>query len=286
MPDLKDLSQDRRLRNHFNIDKKRRTNHHRQSAPHFHSYYELYYMQEGSCRCWLTDTAYTLEKGEFILIPPEEYHLFTYDQQGMHDRFTVYFDSERLADAMGPFLDSIKNLPVRASHFQIIPAFEEELVHMMDRMLEYYRMENEYGELMLSHMVPVFLLFLMRHIREVPEKGRSSSTDAALQRAAQYIADHYSEPLTLEDAAAVAGFTPAYFSRSFKGLAGIGFRDYLTHLRLKEAARLLRSTQLSIQDISARCGFTTSNYFGDVFRSVYKVSPRAYRRREEVEMQE
>ncbi|MBR2765836.1 MAG: helix-turn-helix transcriptional regulator [Blautia sp.] len=282
MPDLKDLSQDRRLRNHFNIDKKRRTNHHRQSAPHFHSYYELYYMQEGSCRSWLTDTVYTLEKGEFILIPPGEYHLFSYDRQGMHDRFALYFDNERLTSAMGPFVDSFITLPAQAFHFQILPDFEDELLLMLSRMLEYYRMDNDYGEFMLSHMVPVFLLSLTRHIRQVSEKSQVSSKDAALQRAAQYISEHYREPLTLEDAAAVAGFTPAYFSRSFKALAGIGFRDYLTHMRLKEAVRLLRTTQLPIQEISGRCGFASSNYFGDVFRSAYKVSPREYRRRDDV----
>ena len=68
-----------------------------------------------------------------------------------------------------------------------------------------------------------------------------------------------------------------------KALAGIGFRDYLAHMRLKEAARLLRTTQRPIQEIACHCGFTSSNYFGDVFRSAYKVSPREYRRREEVD---
>ena len=79
MSELQELSKDKRLRNHFNIDKKRRTNHHVQSSPHFHSYYEIYYMQEGSCRCFLENTVYNLERGHFLVIHPGEYHIVQTD---------------------------------------------------------------------------------------------------------------------------------------------------------------------------------------------------------------
>jgi AraC-like DNA-binding protein len=61
-------------------------------------------------------------------------------------------------------------------------------------------------------------------------------------------------------------------------LTGFGFLDYLTQIRLQEAQRLLRTTALSLSDISEMCGFSGSNYFGDVFRRYTGLSPSAYRK--------
>ncbi|HBB60961.1 MAG TPA: hypothetical protein DCZ61_04110 [Lachnospiraceae bacterium] len=281
MPELQELSQDKRLRNHFNIDKKRRTNHHRQSSPHFHSYYEIYYMQEGSCRIFLKETVYNLEKGHFLIIPPGEYHIVTYEQKGLHDRYTLYFDEQRLDDAVRMYLASIQTAPAVPYHLMVREEQEPELSFLLNRMLEFYRLNNPYGEMMLQYLFPLFLVYLSQNACPVSSPVRKTSLEISLQKAARYIASNYSSPITLDDAAAAAGFTPTYFSRKFKEMVGIGFRDYLTHLRLKESARLLRSTRLSIQEIADACGFSSSNYFGDVFHSVYGMSPREYRKSEE-----
>ena len=281
MPELYELSHDKRLRNHFNIDKKRRTDQHRQSTPHFHSYYELYYMQEGSCRFFLKDTVYNLEKGHILVIPPGEYHIVSYEKKGLHDRYALYFDEQGLDDSIKAYLaDKYKNI-TGPRHFMVSPDAEAELLPLLNRMLELYRLDNRYGDLLLHYLFPAFILFLTRNGIPILSPVKKTSLESSLQKAARYIAASYSSPITLEDAASVAGFTPTYFSRKFKELAGIGFRDYLTHLRLRESTHLLRATKLTIQEISEACGFSSSNYFGDVFHSVYGMSPREYRKSEE-----
>ena len=282
MSELQELSKDKRLRNHFNIDKKRRTNHHVQSSPHFHSYYEIYYMQEGSCRCFLENTVYNLERGHFLVIHPGEYHIVTYEQKGLHDRYTLYFDDQRLDESMKSYLRQKREDWVLPRHFMIREELEPEFLSLLARMLEFYRMNNDYGEMMLRYLFPVFLLYLWHNASPVTAAAKEDSLETGLQNAARFIGANYMRPITLKDAACEAGFTPTYFSKKFKELAGISFKDYLTHLRLKESVRLLRSTRMSIQEIAEACGFSGSNYFGDVFHSVYGVSPREYRKKEEV----
>ena len=87
-------------------------------------------------------------------------------------------------------------------------------------------------------------------------------------------------PITLHEAAQMACLEDTYFSKQFKALTGFGFLDYLTQLRLQEAQRLLRTTALSLADISELCGFSGSNYFGDVFRRYTGMSPSAYRKQQ------
>ena len=117
MADLMELSQDKRLRNHFNIDKKCRTSRHHQSSPHFHSYYELYFMKEGNCKYFLLDTVYELKKGDFILVPPEAYHIVSYDREGIHERYTLYFDQKKIDEGLLPFIPSLFDEP-QAWHFR------------------------------------------------------------------------------------------------------------------------------------------------------------------------
>ena len=282
MERLHELSQDKRLRNHLNVDKKRRSNQHWQSSAHFHSYFEMYFMEEGSCRFFVKENVYPLHTGEFLLIPPGELHLSRYEQEGFHDRFTVYFDMELLTPDLLPYLPFRFEDPSTPVHAAIQEDFRPEIFQILTRMLEAYRMNTEYGTRMNEHLFPLLMLSLSMHTSPAGERNQKSPTDLSMAQATRHLTEHFQDPITLEDVAALVGFSPSYFSRKFKETVGISFREYLTHLRLKEAARLLRSTSASIQDISAQCGFASANYFGDVFRTMYHTSPREYRKMEDV----
>ena len=282
MEGLQALSQDKRLRNHLNVDKKRRSNHHWQSSPHFHSYYEMYFMQEGRCKFFVGESVFPLDRGEMLLIPPGELHLCRYEEEGLHDRFTVYFDAERLTPDLLAYLPFDLSDPKTPVHFKVNPENVEDINFLLNQMLEAYHMNTEYGERINSHLFPVFLLFLNAHSKPLTDKIMDSPVEQAIERTVRFIGEHYMDSLTLDEAASVAGFTPSYFSRKFKEIEGLGFREYLTHLRLKKGAKLLRDSRLSVQEIADACGFSSANYFGDVFKSMYHLSPRQYRQMDEV----
>lgn len=83
-------------------------------------------------------------------------------------------------------------------------------------------------------------------------------TSTAIQESARYIYEHYEEPVSLAAAAAVAHMNPTYFSKKFRETTGFGFKEYLTHIRLQNAAHLLRTTDTSITEIAGICGFPTA----------------------------
>lgn len=270
----------KRLRNHFNIDKKRRTEQHRQVAPHFHDYYEMYYMWEGECRFFLHDTIYNLEKGDILLIAPGDYHSSTYDHKGYHDRCAIYFDTMKIDRRVLAYLPFPPQEAGRSRQFRIVPSAMDTLHGYLNRMLSYYGEGDDYGDLVLDHMFQEFLLFLAVNCEFDMKRKQVNETDLALERAARYIASNYGSEISLNDAARVAGLTPTYFSKKFKELTEVGYRDYLMHIRLKQAALMLRTTRDTVQEISQKCGFTSGNYFGDVFRTAYGMSPREYRKSE------
>ena len=60
---------------------------------------------------------------------------------------------------------------------------------------------------------------------------------------------------------------------------GENFNSYLRKIRLERALELIENSDKSISEIASDCGFSSPNYFKDVFRRTYGVSPREYRHR-------
>jgi AraC-like DNA-binding protein/ligand-binding sensor protein len=109
-------------------------------------------------------------------------------------------------------------------------------------------------------------------------EGRKAVEDgSAVEQAIKFIGKRLDEPLNLSRVADEVHLSPTYFARLFKKEMGLTFHDYLTQLRIREAARLLKDTSLPISEISIRVGYKDPNYFSQVFRRVMKTTPTDFR---------
>ena len=89
---------------------------------------------------------------------------------------------------------------------------------------------------------------------------------------------NYSQNVTLEELANIAGFAPSYLSRQFKAELGLTVSEFIRRLRCRQAARLLKETDISIAEISAYVGYPDNNYFVKTFKKEYGMTPGAFRR--------
>ena len=89
---------------------------------------------------------------------------------------------------------------------------------------------------------------------------------------------NYKEEITLSSAAEMAGFEKTYFSKLFRSITGFGFQDYLLQTRILAAEPLLKDPTRSINDVAEACGFSSGNYFGDVFKRYRGISPTEYKK--------
>ncbi|MBD0378690.1 response regulator transcription factor [Paenibacillus sedimenti] len=106
---------------------------------------------------------------------------------------------------------------------------------------------------------------------------QASKSDNVIEKAAQYIEEHYHEACRLTDVAAHVHLNPSYFSASFKKATGESFTSYVTRFRIEKAALLLRNTDMKIFEIAGAVGFDEPNYFTNVFKQRYQMSPKEYR---------
>jgi YesN/AraC family two-component response regulator len=93
----------------------------------------------------------------------------------------------------------------------------------------------------------------------------------------EYIKEHLSENLTVKDTAKALTVNANYLSSQFHQHMGIPFIDFVNRERVQQAASLLSSTHLQIQQISQFVGYNNTSYFAKQFTKFMGVSPRQYR---------
>lgn len=262
----------------IHVDRRTRDAGYLMGSHHCHPYYELSYIEHGSCRFFIEDTMYDLHDGDFLLIPPQLFHYTRY-LFGPCLRCGIYFRYEDLGQELLPFLPDAQAFFSQLRVFQAPSANRREMAALIGRMAAEEEGFDERSALMLRVQLHELLLLCSRvcvHLTESP--ASIHTTDRQVLQAARFINEHFRQQITANDIAAAAGFSPNYLSRKFREAAGIGVHDYLVFIRLRNAAFELLSTDDSVTDIALRSGFSDSNYFKDVFKKKYGVTPREYRK--------
>ncbi len=98
-----------------------------------------------------------------------------------------------------------------------------------------------------------------------------------VQECLDFIDFHYAEDLSLERLANRCTVSNSYLSTLFKKEMQMTLTDYINSTRIRQALILLNSSNLSIQEIAIRCGFSDSNYFARTFKKIQGQSPKGYR---------
>lgn len=273
---LKDRKQD------FIIERLKREQYFNMRHSHFHPYYEIYYLLSGRRKFFLNDTLYTMEKGDMILIKRGELHRTTYITDEIHERLSIHFTESYLKSLFSTFtkpviMECFKN-PLITIPVNRRPYIED----LFQKIMAESRQTDLYSAYLKQLYFEEFILFLLRYQKYFEAASiHPEMQDAMIQKTVKYIRRHYSQDITLSEAASHANMTPTYFSKKFKRITGFGFKEYVSKIRISEASHLLLETNSSITQIASSCGFNDSNYFGDVFKKERGISPTQYRKSQE-----
>jgi AraC-like DNA-binding protein/ligand-binding sensor protein len=98
-----------------------------------------------------------------------------------------------------------------------------------------------------------------------------------IARAKQYITEHQTEELSLDQVARSVHTSKFYFCKMFKKATGINFTDYLSRVRTERAKSLLLNPNLRVSEIAYEVGFQSLTHFNRVFKRILGESPTDYR---------
>ena len=155
-------------------------------------------------------------------------------------------------------------VPVSVSRSRMQPHFDT----IVER-LEREGIENEEIVGMAVHSLLSGLL--------IARSRTGSPTDSPVVLARNFVADHYAEPIKVEDMARAAAVSPSYLTRLFRQQLETSPHDYLLRHRITHAKQLLMETDQPVGAIAKQVGFASESNFSYRFSHVCGITPRAYR---------
>ncbi len=248
---------------------------------HKHIDYELVLLTEGACEVKVSGTTAQFTAGDILMVGSHLPHA-TWSLGGECQGCFVLFRSEL-------FPSHVTNIPEYRAISRLLDKSNAGLIF---RSRDAQDLE-QYREMFMAvhesdHIKRVCnLLILMELLGNKMSRGlgvsslcRSIHDDdiyAAVKSCERYLRAHFSEYITLAQICDAAGANPSTLSRAFHHQTGESIFHYLIRLRIEAAAKLIRSTDLPITEISYRCGFETFPHFFRKFKEATKMAPSEYR---------
>lgn len=159
--------------------------------------------------------------------------------------------------------------------------FEKSIyLHDHDHLLR-HAFEQVYREAKQEHPQAQYLEYALKIllITILRMQEYAASNEQLLDQTIEYLKDHYTEHITLEELAAMEHISTSYLSRKFKQRTGVTVVTYINRLRVEKAQQLLVASTLNINEIAYQTGFESSKYFYRVFKSITGESPASIRRK-------
>lgn len=104
------------------------------------------------------------------------------------------------------------------------------------------------------------------------EAGRLNS----MKKVLSYIAENYSQNISLDMLAKIAGMNPKYFCRYFRSMTERTPIDYLNYYRIECACEMLSTKNISIKETAISCGFNDESYFIKSFHKYKGITPKQF----------
>lgn len=132
-------------------------------------------------------------------------------------------------------------------------------------------------DMRINEKLGVLLTLLMEQSWH-PESVTISRKRLELATVKEYLDEHYTKKIALDDLEERFFINKFYLSKIFKETYGTTINNYLISKRITRAKQLLRFTDLTVDEIGAAVGMADANYFSRMFRKVEGSSPREYRK--------
>lgn len=127
-----------------------------------------------------------------------------------------------------------------------------------------------------SKLLELIHCYTHHHVDTISLKNNQLTND--MHHIIAYIEKNISNPLSIKELADIAGFSTNYFIELFKRYFHITPHQYIINQKMSMAKTLLTCTDLTIKEVSTQLGFSSQNYFSEIFKTHTSYSPSLYRK--------
>lgn len=242
--------------------------HRNRIALHWHERLEIIHVIEGEGMIDIDFQEYHIHAQDLVIVPPSALHSVRgYNHQLITSQTVVF---------------TLDCLPIHKTYEPVIhpgmPGYKEMLL-LMNFIFQISAERPEKTELLFQGYLTALYGLLKFHNYERLVTNCSAASSQHIKDVIYYIHTHYQEKISIDTLAETAGYSKYYFVRYFSRYVGCTCSQYIQSIRLEKAKKMLKSTNLSISDISESTGFESVSYFIKIFRKQEGETPLQYRRR-------
>jgi len=234
---------------------------------HSHDVFSIGAITSGQSTYLHEKTRQTISTGTVVLMNPGEVHACNPIDDQPWSYIMFYVDAQwlgRLQQACG------------VAGFQAIPAISSGDPELFAGLLELHRMLIEPTlESLAKHEAAIAFFTLMQQ-RLGGFDAPLKKANLKVERAAQYINEHFAQAIRLEDICQAANLSEAYLIRAFEQHYHMTPHAYLINRRIQHAQAQLREGE-AIADIAQQSGFADQAHFQRVFKKHLAATPGQYR---------
>lgn len=253
---------------------------------HWHSNIEVGYYLKGGFKGHIDSIEFDVQDGCLVVINSGQMHYLGSKTVGKNRGISVVANMDYLK-ALYPNLPSVEFdlslAPERVDHLKQL------MRELYDSTVRYYDGANQtdsntdacnmeqlciYGYM---NLIYYDLMYYFSREKQVEQK-EDSSEKTGIMDIVQYVNDHYTEQLTLQDISETVNMSREHISRLFRKKLGITFKTYVVRLRLDHARRLLKTTDLDILHVALESGFPDTKTMNEKFRQVYQQTAKQYKK--------
>ena len=249
----------------------------------WHEQIEFLYFRQGNAQILCGDRSYIAGPGDLILINPYELHQVKYhSSQPLYDCLMI--DASLYRDTRQGICDTryFDLLSDTNACFDNDLGQDPELIsHMIALRQELKEKGVAYELSVKAHVFALFVKLFRNHVRSRTTFRQMVDNIERYERikpVLEYMRQNISEPIRLEALAKQCSVSSAHFCRLFRQITGTTPGQYLTTLRLHQAAALLRRTDRSISQIAAEVGFDDVGYMSRCFKKQFGMTPTQVKR--------
>lgn len=248
---------------------------------HWHTPVEVIVPLQNGYQVICSGISYNLKEGDILIITPGTIHRIYAPESGLRIIFQVDSAFVNLFKDVLPTLSLLA--PAKLITAENSPEIYQELYSLILKIRDEWIQRKPLNDVSIFSGVAAFFVLMGRDaIRATPRfdavSGKQQEYTEKFLNICDYITDHCTEALTLEEIASRAGFSKFHFARLFKQFTGSTFYTYLNQKRVAYAENLLIDPSLSITEIAYQTGFNSSSAFGRTFKAIKTYTPSNFRK--------
>lgn len=221
---------------------------------HIHSSAEYIYISSGEMILSVEGKQFTMKKGDAALILPNQAHSYKTPKES--ENYLCVFSTDYTPDF-----------------------FEKYKLYEADNPVFRFNEVSTYNDILMNSKSPFQTKAMLYAICAVFEQRstfhkRDQKFYDTIAEIVQYVEENYTKNISLRTLSEKLGYNYNYTSNLFNSTFGTSFLQLVNEYRISKAENLLRSTDLSVTEISIQCGYNSLRSFNRNYRAIKGKSPK------------